>query len=358
MSAQSKSHLHRTAFAALLVLATACATGEPNLSRPPSAQHQLLLELPCRGGVALAPDGTRVATSNGWALEVRAVPGGTKLARHELRLGADAVSGACVAWSPDGRWLAASARGERSVVVVEAQTEGAPARRVDLAHGRATVLAFAHASGELTVGTDQGFLERFDAATGAGRGSIALAPNSAQGPLPVAFAAWTGRDELLLASAGKGGLAAFEPQDGARAWERLDERPLALDATGTRLVTASMDRAEARGIDLADPRSPRVLATVRDPAGDGRPELAAWCGTEGRLAIAFTRSFVLARWLDAEFFTLERTAEGSAALAHAGGVRIGAPAMIAGDGTGRWLAVGASDGASVYDLDGWFRASR
>ncbi len=346
----------------IVFLTAACATGGgPNLTRPPSAQHQLLLELPCRGGVALAPDGTLVATSNGWALELRAVPGGVKRARHELRLGADAPTGVVLAWSPDGRFVAASARGETSVLIVDVQ-DGSE-RRADLAHGRASALAFARGSGELAIGTDEGWIERVDVATAAARGAHELARRAANGPLGVAFLGFAADDRILLASSARGGVAALDParfgSNGAETviWRRDDDRPLALDSAGKRLLTAGIDRAEARVLDLADPRVPSVLVTLSDPAGTGTPEFAAWCGGTDRFAVAFTRSFVLTRWLDAEFFALAPE-NGTLRAEHVGGVRIGAPWTLAGDASGRWLAIGAPDGAVVYDASAWFEGAR
>lgn len=344
----------------LLLLTASCATGEPNLTRPPSAEHQLLLELPSRGGVALAPDGTRLATSNGWALEVRAVPGGKKLARHELRLGADAVSGATVAWSPDGRWIASSARGERSVLVIDANDSTRAPHRIDLAHGSVTALAFAPSADELAIGTDEGWIERVDVAAGAARGAYEFARRTASGPLGIAFLAWTAEGEVLLASAARGGVAALvRAEAGADPvlWRRDDERPLALDPAGKRLLVAVADRAQVRVLDLTAPRAPAVLAAFGDPAGDGSAELAAWCGGADRFAVAFTRSFVLARWLDAEFFALADSG-GALRAEHAGGVRVGSPRTLAGDASGRWLAVGATDGAVVYDASACFAPAR
>jgi hypothetical protein len=306
--------IDRRAFARGAVCALALAAALPpwactsanqsfGLTREASNEGRRSLEIECAGTLAFSPDGALFASSDGRSLQVRQSPSGRPEEKLGLRDDVAGHTGACIAFSPDGRWLASSCRGETGVKIFERDSwkERSP---VTLGGELVTAIAFAGDSSELAVGTSASRIELCVLADGARRVLRKPARASDEHGEGLSFLAYVEGDQSLLAATGAGDVVAIDRAQGDVMWSRADERVLALARDGRRALTASRANGEARLLELGA-GEPALVCKLPDPDGNGVALAGVFAPDGAWLGVSYSRHLLGANWQSLEFFRIE-----------------------------------------------------
>ena len=283
-------------------LACTSTSSSYGLTREASNEGRRALEIDCAGALAFSPDSTLLASSDGRSLEVRKSPSGRPQEKLALRDGVDGRTGACIAFSPDGRWLASSCRGETGVKIFE---RGAwNERRAETFGGEiVTAIAFANDSSELAVGTSASRVELVAPAGGARRVLRKPRTGEERGE-GASFLAYEPGDARILAAIGTGDVVAIDRAQGDVMWSRAAERVLAVSNDGKRMLTASRANGEARLFELGA-GEPLLLCKIPDPDGNGVALNGVFAPGGAWLGVSYSRSFLGANWQSLVFLRVE-----------------------------------------------------
>jgi hypothetical protein len=289
--------------AAMLPWACTSANQSFGLTREASNEGRRSLEIECAGALAFSPDGALLASSDGRSLHVRQSPSGRPEEKLALRDDVGGRTGACIAFSPDGRWLVSSCCGETGVKIFE-RASWKERSTVTFGGELVTSIAFAGDSSELAVGTSASRIELFALADGARRVLRKPARASDARGEGLSFLAYVDGDKTLLAAIGAGDVVAIDRAQGDVMWSRADERVLALARDGRRALTASRANGEARLLELGA-GEPVLLCKLPDPDGNGVALTGVFAPDGAWLGVSYSRHLLGANWQSLEFFRIE-----------------------------------------------------
>ena len=313
----------RASRAAALALVVACAaTGcagsgsSFGLTRDASNEARRALEIECVGALAFSPDGRYFAASNGRTLCVRQSPSGRTHETLDLRDDAGGAAGAAIAFSPDGRWLASSCKGETAVKVFDTRDWKEHAMFL-FTPERVGAIALSSDGSELAVGTSTSRIALCALESGAQRTLRKSRAGTTLDAAPITFLGYGSGDRTLLATAGDDAIG-IDRASGDVLWSRADEHLLAVARDAHRVIIASSKSGLAQLLELGEsPASdePIVACTLHDPAGPGAALGAVFAPDDAWIGIAYARHFIGANWQELEFFRLtpNKLAKGTSA---------------------------------------------
>jgi hypothetical protein len=342
-------------------IAAACAGstgGGFGVTRDASNEGRRALDIECIGSLAFSPDTSTLAASDGRVLRVRKSPSGRPIESIEVREGASQPSGTCIAYSPDGRWLACSCKGELAVKLVDTRDWKEKAT-YSTEPERVGALTFSNDSSEMALGTAASRIELVTLDGGARRVLRKSLAGTSRDPAPITFLAYGQADRELLANAGADAIAIDRAQ-GDVLWSRGAEQLLAVARDARRVVSASSKTGVAVLLDVAGAAEPSIACTFQDPAGPGAATHAVFAPDDAWIGVCYTRHFAGTNWQDLEFFRvtadkLRKPASpgaGENLLArHIRGLRAGEPRRVSISPDGKLLCLCTVPIAGIYEVN-------